>query len=90
MTDKIVKNPDSESITRVREILKMWDDGIIARGEFDALMFDMHCKPFFDIVEKGETYQLFGSCCCSQHAPDRTFKVEITIQPHGFTAKRCE
>jgi hypothetical protein len=83
-------NRDSELITRVRNLLKLWDDGVIARGEFDALLDDVFRKPFFDALEKGETWRQFGSCCCSGHAPDRTFKVEITIEPHGFTAKRCE
>jgi hypothetical protein len=83
-------NRDNDSIERVREILKMWDEGVLTRCEFDALVQDTWRKPFFDLMEKGEEYTQGGSCCCSGHAPDRTFRVEITIQPHGFTAKRCD
>jgi hypothetical protein len=83
-----MSEPD-EVIDQVRALLKQWDDGQCSRAEFACLVHDIFLDSFLPTVEKGETYQRFGSCCCRSHPPDRTFKVEIIIQPHGFTAKRC-
>lgn len=76
-----------DSVERVRKALQQWDDGLISLGEFESLV--RGDREFVDLLEKGEELMAFGSCCCSGHPPDRTFKVEITIQPHGYTAKRC-
>jgi len=73
---------------KMREILKLWDDGLVSRADFDCRLHDMFLDPFLEGLEKGETLMRGGSCCCSSHAPERTFRVEITIQPHGYTAKR--
>jgi hypothetical protein len=73
----------------VREVLKLWDDGVISRGEFEGRIHKLFWDPI-SWLEKGETVMSVGSCCCSSHPPDRTFKVEITVEPHGYTAKRCE
>jgi hypothetical protein len=76
-------------VEQVRFLLKLWEDGLLIAGEFECRIHDLFLEPFFEYIEKGETYIRFGSCCCRSHPPDRTFKIEITIQPHGFTAKKC-
>lgn len=80
---------DDNTPEQVREVLKLWDDGLISRGEFECRVHDLFWDPVA-ALEKGETVMRFGSCCCSGHEPDRTFKCEITVQPHGYTMKRCE
>ena len=80
-----------DRIEKVRAILKQYDNGESSAMWCEADLFHLFMDPFLAAVEKpGDGYMTFGSCCCSSHPPDRTFKVEITIQPHGFTAKRCE
>jgi hypothetical protein len=81
---------DTICVEKVRELLKLWEDGLLVAGEFDCRIDDLFLVPFFEAMERGGEYIRFGSCCCSSHPPDRSFKVEFTIQPHGFTAKRCE
>lgn len=73
-------------VAEVRKLLQQWDDGLLVAGEFECLISGL--DEFFEVVEKGETYMRFGSCCCSAHSPNRTFKIEVTIKPHGFIAKR--
>jgi hypothetical protein len=80
---------EDDIVAKVREILKMWDDGRISLGDFEGRIQRLFWDPVA-WLEKGETVMAFGSCCCSSHPPDRTFRVEITVQPHGYTAKRCE
>jgi len=80
----------ADEIEKYRAVLKEYDEGnssaCMCLSELNSLAID----PFLEAVEKpGDGYMTFGSCCCSGHPPDRTFRVEITIQPHGFTAKRC-
>ena len=79
-----------ELIDKVRNILKQWDDGDISYYEFEFQINDIGIQPLLNCIEQGETYQRFGSCCCSSHPPDRNFKCDITIQPHGFTIKRID
>jgi hypothetical protein len=86
---------EQDIVEKVRAVLRLWDAGEISRGEFEHKVHELFYDPVssFDPVswlEKGETVMTFGSCCCASHPPDRTFKVEITIQPHGYTAKRCD
>ena len=76
------------SVERVREALKQWDDGHICLGEFESRVSGN--VEFVEALEAGDTLITFGSCCCSTHPPDRTFKVQITMQPHGFEAKRID
>lgn len=79
-----------DRIEQVRAILKEYDDGQTSAMWCEADLHRLFMDPFLAAVEQpGDGYMTFGSCCCSAHPPDRTFKVEITIQPHGFTAKRC-
>jgi hypothetical protein len=77
-----------DTITSVRDILKQWDDGFLSAAEFDCAIHDLGTKSLFDCIERGEEYKRFGSCCCSSHPPDRSFEMEVIIQPHGFTAKK--
>lgn len=79
-----------DNIEYVRSVLKEWDEGLLSAAEFDCKMDDMYFNPILKLLEKDEEFMRFGSCCCSSHPPDRIFKVSITIQPHGFTIKRCE
>jgi hypothetical protein len=74
---------------KVREVLKLWDDGFISLGEFEGRVHELFWDPVA-ALEAGETVMSFGSCCCREHPPDRTFKCEITVQPHGYTMKKCE
>jgi hypothetical protein len=80
-----------ELAEKVRHTLETWEKGHISNGEFHSRIYDLVWDPReFEALEAGETVMAFGSCCCSEHPPDRTFKCEITIQPHGYTIKRCE
>lgn len=80
----------TEEMDEVRAILKEYDDGHSSPAQCLGDLHALFVGPLLDTLEKGEEYMTFGSCCCSKHEPDRTFKVQFTIQPHGFTAKRCE
>ncbi len=80
----------TEGIQEYEAVLKKWDDGLLSAadclGHLNALALD----PFLETLEAGQEYMVYGSCCCSGHPPNRTFKVQFTIEPHGFSAKRCE
>lgn len=79
-----------DKMEQCRALLKEYDDGNSSVMMCEAQLSRVFMDPFLAEVEKWDGGWLrFGSCCCREHAPDRTFKVEITIQPHGFTAKRC-
>lgn len=80
----------TEEIDRVRAILKQYDDGESSATWCLSDLSSLFIDPLLKAVETGDGYMTFGSCCCSAHPPDRTFKCEITIHPHGFIAKRCE
>lgn len=73
----------------VRELLKLWDEGILSRGDFEGKIQELFFNPL-EWLQKGEAIQTFGSCCCVAHPPERTFKVEVTIQPHGYRIRRYE
>lgn len=78
----------SERVDQIRELLKLWDEGLISEGELDGKLGDPYLKAFFGALESGEETMAFGSCCCLSHSPDRTFMVEVTLRSHGYTAKR--
>ena len=80
----------TNEIDRIRAILKEYDDGLLSVSSCLHDIGDTFIAPLLDSLENGDGYMTFGSCCCSAHPPDRTFRVTFTIQPHGFTAKRCE
>ncbi len=77
----------TDDLNKVRVIL---DDHTLSPMWQFALISDLFMKPFLDAVENGEGYMECGSCCCGEHPPDRHFRVAFHMQPHGFTAKRCE
>lgn len=80
---------NEERVNQVREALRQWDDGHISIGEFEnQIGGDLWLKEFFGALESGQEVMSFGSCCCSAHPPNRTFTVEVTLRPHGYTAKR--
>ncbi len=79
--------PDPPFVAEVRKLLKYWDDGLISDGELEGRVHDMALDPMIKEVEGGREFMKFGSCCCASHPPDRTFRMEVTIQPHGLTAK---
>ena len=81
---------DDDIVVKLREILKQWDDGLAARWEVERQIHELSLDKFLEAIEKGETYQRMGSCCCSSHPPDRAFKIEMVMKPHGFTAKRID
>ncbi len=81
-----------DRMEQCRAILKEYDDGNSSVLMCEAQLTRVFMDPFLEEVEKWDGgWVRFGSCCCPAggHAPERTFKVEFTIQPHGFTAKRC-
>lgn len=78
---------DSEIISHVRELLKLWDEGLISNGEFECEIRSIGIDPLLKSIENGHAYQRFGSCCCQSHPPDKIFQCEIKIEPHGFTIK---
>jgi hypothetical protein len=81
----------NDIIDKVRSTLKQWDDGLLSRGEFEAELAKLFFDPeMLETLEAGTEIVASGSCCCSSHPPDRTFKVEITITPHGYIARRCD
>lgn len=73
---------------KIQACLKLWEEGHISLGELDSKLGNPYLKAFFGALESGEEVMAFGSCCCSSHPPDRTFTIQITLQPHGYTAKR--
>ena len=78
----------TDDLDKVRVIL---DDRTLSPMWQFSLISDLFMKPFLDAVENSEGgYMECGSCCCSGHPPDRSFKVQLTMQSHGFIAKRCE
>lgn len=80
----------TDKIEKVRSVLKHWDDGHISAMEFESKMDEMYFGAILDELESGEEFISFGSCCCAAHPPDRTFKIQITVRPHGRQMKRCE
>lgn len=79
----------TDKIDAIRAILKEYDDGMSTAASCEHDVGDLFIKPFLDAIENGSGYLTFGSCCCSGHPPNRTFKCEFVIGPHGFEAKRC-
>jgi len=80
----------TEEIDKYRAILKEYDDGLLSACMCEYMLAHIAIDELLEAIEKGDGWMSFGSCCCSGHPPDRTFKAEFTIRPHGFTAKRCE
>lgn len=77
-------------VDEIRKLLKYWDDGLITTGEVEGRVHDLALTPMLDAVENGQEFMRFGSCCCgAPHPPDRTFRMEVTIRPHGLTVRRC-
>jgi hypothetical protein len=79
----------TEGIDKYRAALKEYDDGLLSSASCLADLNHLAIGQLLDAIENGDGYMTFGSCCCSYHPPDRTFTAAITIQPHGFSAKRC-
>lgn len=77
----------TDVLDKVRVIL---DDDELSSMWKESMISHLFIDPLLDAIENGDGYMTFSSCCCSGHPPDRTFKVQFTMQPHGFTAKRCE
>ena len=73
----------------ISKLFKQFDEGVITQGDFESQVHELFFNPV-EWLEKGEVIWTFGSCCCASHVPDRTFKVDVTIQPHGYTIKRSE
>lgn len=80
----------TNEIDKVRAIIKHYDDSKLTASWCLALIREQFMKSFFKDLEEGQDLMSIGSCCCANHPPDRTFKVEFTIEPHGFRAKRIE
>lgn len=80
----------TDEIEKFRAVLKEYDDGLSSAASCHSQLHALTMDRFLDYVEKGQRYMTFGSCCCSGHPPDRLFKVQIIIQPHGFTAQRID
>jgi hypothetical protein len=79
--------PRDKGVEEVRKLLKHWDEGLISSGEFEGRITDSVLQPIFDLMAEGKELKMFGSCCCSGHPPDRAFHIELTLEPHGFTAR---
>lgn len=79
----------TDKIEKFRAILKEYDEGeTLSAAQCYSDLHGLVLDPFLDALENGEGVMAFGSCCCSSHPPDRTFRVEFTIQPHGYVGKR--
>jgi hypothetical protein len=79
-----------EEIERYRAILKDYDNG---NSSVCSCLYDLNhiaIDALLNAIETDDGWISFGSCCCSSHPPDRTFKAEFVIKPHGFTAKKYE
>jgi len=80
----------TDKIDRIRAIFAEYDAGMLSHASCLHDIGDVFISPLLDCLENGDGYMTMGSCCCSAHPPDRTFKVKFTIEPHGFTARRCD
>lgn len=72
----------------LKRVLAEWDAGSLSRAELDGAVHAMVLDGFIREVETGGTFETFGSCCCRSHPPARKFRCEVTVMPHGISAKR--
>ena len=79
----------TEHIDRIRALIREYDEGRSSVASCLHDIGDTFIAPLLEAVENGDGYMTFGSCCCSSHPPDRKFRCEVVMEPHGFTVKRC-
>jgi hypothetical protein len=77
-----------QEIDKYREIIKQYDDGLLSVASCESMLRHIALDRLLEAIEKGNEWLSLGSCCCLWHPPERTFRAEFVIQPHGFTAKR--
>jgi hypothetical protein len=88
--ETIIVSMERDTPEEIRKLLAFYDDGMMTQAEFESRVYELFFNPEeWEALENGEEMMAFGSCCCSSHPPTRTFKVEVTLQPHGYTIKRC-
>jgi hypothetical protein len=89
--ETIIKSMERQDTPEeIRKLLAFYDDGMMTQAEFESRVYELFFNPEeWEALENGEEMMAFGSCCCSSHPPTRTFKIEVTLQPHGYTIKRC-
>lgn len=82
---------DTEGTAWVRKLLGQLDRGELTTAELESQLSDAYFSAVLEHLERlepGEKLMATGSCCCSSHAPERSFTVRVTIQPHGYTIER--
>lgn len=75
-------------IDKLKKILQAWEDGSITRAEYEHYVQHLVLEELLTSLEKGDRIISVSSCCCRSHPPIRTFNIEVTVEPHGYSMRR--
>lgn len=79
------KRPEPEEVTRIRNLLKAWDDNLLTASEFEMMLTQDFKDELFTLLRNNCPYGECRAGISNEKAlPAVTIDVELEIFPGGF------
>lgn len=77
--------PEPAEVTRIRKLLKAWDEHLLTKGEFELMVTDSFKDELFTLMRAGKDYGEMRPGCFNEKAlPPVKIDVELELYPGGF------
>lgn len=83
----IPNNREPSEVTRIRELLQEWDDGLVSQASFECGVSDKFSTALINSIQNNQEYSRIGFGCFDRGVIPKYYVVDVEIAVNGFWFK---